>query len=399
VNVVIVGGGVVGMFTAYYLIKDGHVVTLIDKEETYGTSAWNAGFIVPSFAGAPLIGMSTILRPYIGRQGPVYISPLEVLRNVGWYNIASKEALTGYEDAVMSLGRESLTQYRDFFNRESIEPDVKKGVAGIYLKRQDAEQAAAGSKARFFDQDEASEMGFKEVGGGVFFDDELSINPTNLFGELRKILTELGAKFIFGKEAQLRPDHSKIRSVSIDDGQAISGEYYVLATGSWSRKICRNIGYDPHILPGRGLVALFETNGEKIIRAPAIFEDTGIAVTQHNERTLRLTGFFDMVNFKKAYSESRKDWLYRNARKHLIKYDKLKLVTEGVGYRPCTPDQLPVIGKVPNYENLYIAAGHCRLGITLAPGTANMIRSMINGTRVVNESWASFDPARFASHK
>jgi len=396
-DVVVIGGGVMGMFTAYYLLKDGYTVTLIDKAETSETSVWNAGFIVPSFAGAPLIGMSTILAPYVGREGPVYISPCEVLRNMSWYNIASKKALTGYEDAVMSLGKESLTQYQDFFKKESIEPDLKKGVAGIYLNRQDAEKVATASKARFFDHVEASEMGFKEVGGGAFFDDELSINPTKLFQELRKKLVELGAKLILGKEAQLKPDQTRIKSISLQGEQTITGEQFVLATGSWSREVCRNVGYDPHILPARGFTTLFETNGEKIIDASAILEDTGIAISQHDENTFRLTGFFEMVNFKKSYTPSRKEWLYHNARKHLIKYEKLKYVTEGVGYRPCTPDQLPVIGKVPHYEKLYIAAGHCRLGVTLAPGTANMIRSLINGTRIANESWASFDPARFAS--
>jgi len=385
------------MFTSYYLLKDGHRVTLIDKEERSETAVWNAGFIVPSFAGAPLIGMSTILAPYLGREGPVYISPCEVLRNISWYNIASKKALTGYEDAVTSLGMESLARYQDFFKTESIQPDVKKGVAGIYLNRQDAEKAATTSKGRFFDHTEASEMGFKEVGGGVFFEDELAINPTKLFDELRKKVRDLGANLILGKEAQLKPDGTTIKSVSLEGGQAITGDCFVLATGSWSRRICKNIGYDPHVLPARGLITIFETNHEKIISAPAIFEDTGIAVSQHDENTFRLTGFFEMVDFKKDYADSRKEWLYSNARKHLTKYDKLKCVAEGVGYRPCTPDQLPLIGKVPNYDNLYIAAGHCRLGITLSPGTATMIRSMINGTEILDKKWASFDPARFVS--
>jgi len=395
-RVVIIGGGFMGMFTAYYLLKDGHAVTLVDEVETAETSVWNAGFIVPSFAGAPLIGMSTILAPYVGRQGPVYISIMEVLRNLKWYNIASKKALKGYEDAIMSLGKESLALYQEFFKSESIDPDLKQGVAGVYLNREDAEKSAKTSKARFFDQAEAYEMGFKGVGGGVFFEDELCINPTKLFGELRRKLSELGAKMLFGKEAQLKPDHGKINSISVD-GQEVVGDCYVLTPGSWSKKICKSVGYDPYVLPARGLVTLFDTGGEKIISAPSILEDSGIAVTQHDETTLRLTGFFEMVNFKKSYADSRKEWLYSTAKKHLIKYDKLKYVGEGVGYRPCTPDQLPVIGMVPNYGNLYIAAGHCRLGVTLAAGSAKMISSVISGTKIVNEYWNRFDPARFAS--
>jgi D-amino-acid dehydrogenase len=396
-EVVIVGAGVMGMFTAYYLLKDGHAVTLIDKEDESKTSVWNAGFIVPSFAGAPLIGMSTILAPYFGRTGPVYISPTEVLRNVGWYNVASKKALTGFENAVMSLGKESLTQYRDFFKKESIETDLKTGVAGVYLRRETAEKSAATSNARFFDQAEASEMGFREVGGGVFFEDELAINPAKLFTELRKTVERLGAKIVLGREAKLKREQTRIKSALTQNERPITGEQFVLTPGSWSREICNDLGYDPHILPARGFTTLFETNGEEIIGTPSILEDTGIALNQHNKNVFRLTGFFDMVGFKKTYAASRKKWLYDNAKRHLVKYDKLKYVNEGVGYRPCTPDQLPVIGKVPKYENLYIAAGHCRLGVTLAPGTANMIRSMINGKEISNKSWGSFDPARFAS--
>jgi len=384
------------MFTAYYLLQEGHTVTLIDEVATAVTSVWNAGFVVPSFAGAPLIGMSTILAPYVGRQGPVYISPLEVLRNLEWYHIASKRALKGYEDAAMSLGKQSLALYEDFFRTESIEPDIQRGVAGVYVNREDAEKAAATSKARFFDQVEAYEMGYRGVGGGVFFEDELCINPTKLFGELRRTLSGLGAKILLGKEAQLKPDQGKIGSISID-GHEIVGDCYVITTGSWSSKICKSIGYDPHILPARGLVTLFETGGERIVSTPAILEDSGIAVTQHNETTLRLTGFFEMVNFKKSFADSRKQWLYNITKKHLTKYDILRYACEGVGYRPCTPDQLPVIGTVPGYENLYIAAGHCRLGLTLATGTADMIKSLINGTKIVNEYWNCFDPARFES--
>ena len=384
------------MFTAYYLLKDGHTVTLISEAETAETSVWNAGLLVPSFAGAPLIGISTILAPYVGRQGPIYISLMEVLRNLKWFNIASKKALRGYEDAIMSLGKESLALYLEFFKSESIEPDIQRGVAGVYINREDAEKSAKISKARFFDQAEALEMGFKGVGGGVYFEDELAINPTKLFSEVRRKLSELGAKMLFGKEAQLKADQGKISSVLID-GQEIVGDCYVITPGSWSRRICKSIGYDPLVLPARGLVTMFDTGGEKIISAPVIFEDSGIAVTQHDKNTLRLTGFFELVDFKKTFANSRKEWLFNTTKKHLTKYDKLRYVSEGVGYRPCTPDQLPVIGMVPNYENLYIAAGHCRLGVTLAAGTGNMIRSLISGAKIVNEYWNRFDPARFAS--
>jgi len=393
-HVVIVGAGVTGMFTTYYLLKDGHAVTLIDRAALAQTSIFNAGFITPSFAAAPTIGMSTILLACLGRRGPVYISPLEVLRNIRWFRIASKKGLRGYEDVVMSLGRESLALYEDFFKSESVETELVRGVMGIHLSEDDARKAAAISNGRFVDKAEAHQMGFKNVGGGVFFADELCVNPAKLFSELRRKLTELGAEIIIGKEAELELNQDRIVSIRTDR-QKIAGDCYVVTAGSWSREICKHTGYDPQILPGRGLTISFETGGERIVDVPAILEDYGIAVTQNCETTLRLTGFFEMVNFKGHFGSSRKRWLLDVAKNHLVGYDKLRYANEGVGYRPCTPDQMPVIGMVPNFRNLYIASGHCRLGLTLAPASGRIIRGMITGTAVAGKLWNYFDPARF----
>jgi len=80
----------------------------------------------------------------------------------------------------------------------------------------------------------------------------------------------------------------------------------------------------------------------------------------------------------------------------------VRIVEEGVGFRPCTPDQRPVIGVVPGYENAYIASGNCRLGVTLAPATASILRSMIVGTAPASKgsdfgrsSW--YEPGRFTN--
>ena len=88
--------------------------------------------------------------------------------------------------------------------------------------------------------------------------------------------------------------------------------------------------------------------------------------------------------------------------RHVVKSDKAKIVEEGVGFRPCTPDQMPVIGLVPGYKNAYIASGNCRLGITLAPATARLLVSMLNRTEqsmdhIYSSQSSWYDPSRFVS--
>jgi D-amino-acid dehydrogenase len=141
---------------------------------------------------------------------------------------------------------------------------------------------------------------------------------------------------------------------------------------------------------------LFDTRGEEIVSAPGLLEDYGIGLAQHDKTTLRLTGFFEMVGFHKDFSEKRKNWLLERFKKHVTKSDQVRIVQSGVGYRPCTPDQIPVIGRIPGYSNAYVASGHCRLGVTLAPATGNIIKAMIaeHSSRISSSSsW--YDPGRF----
>src|SRR5213594_1371156 len=83
--------------------------------------------------------------------------------------------------------------------------------------------------------------------------------------------------------------------------------------------------------------------------------------------------------------------------RHVTDLSKLRLVEEGIGFRPCTPDQFSVIGRVPYYENLYVASGNCRLGVTLAPASAYILRSIIRGEDCLDEIKPLLSPERFHS--
>jgi D-amino-acid dehydrogenase len=396
-NIVIVGGGVTGLFCAHYLTKDGHDVSVIEKSTTgSATSVYNAGLLTPSLAPTPGMGLRKVLSPYLGRQGAVYISPRQILANTRWFRTALRKGLTDYEDKIVQMGRSSLKLYQKFFAEVGFHPDVIEGVAALFREKRSAKKTHLAQGGKILDESSISQMGYRGFRGGVMFEEELSVNPAKLYKSLWDAVFSNGAaKLVVGEEVKLVTEQGKTVQVSVD-GTRIPCDIVVLTAGSWSRELCKQLNYDPQILPARGLAILFDTDGEEIITTPAVLEDYGMGLAQHNQTTLRLTGFFEMVGFRKDFSDNRKNWLLDRFRRHVIKSDQVKIVEEGVGFRPCTPDQIPVIGLVPGCQNVYVASGNCRLGVTLAPATAQAVRSMISGGSVSKqETW--YESSRFVN--
>ena len=394
------GGGVTGLFCAHYLMKDDHQVTVVEKSPIGSTtSIYNAGLLTPSLAPTPGMGIRKILSPYFGREGAVYISPRQILSNTRWFRTALRRGLTGFEKNLVRMGHSSLVLYQQFFEEVGFRPDVIEGVAALFCDDADARKTHASLGGNLVDERSINRMGYRRFRGGVVFEEELSVNPAKLYKSLwDTVFTHGKGEFVSGTDMQPVAAEGKATQLSVD-GNRIPCDALVLTAGSWSREICSHFGYDPQVLPARGLAVLFDTGGEEIITAPSVLEDYGMGLAQHNPTTLRLTGFFEMVGFRKDFSNRRKKWIMDRFKRHVTKSDRVRIAEEGVGFRPCTPDQMPVIGRVPSFGNVYIASGNCRLGVTLAPATAKIVRSMINGTALASDSPSKqaswYEPDRF----
>jgi D-amino-acid dehydrogenase len=397
-KIAVLGGGVTGMFTSYYLRKDGHSVTLIDTPlDGARTSIYNSGELTPSSVPVPNIGMSVILSRYFGKMGPVYISPSLFLQNLRWFGIARRKMMTGYEDQVMNLAAKSLAIYKDFFKEVDMEIDKHDGITALFAQQEQAKSYAQKYNGEIIPESEVSDMGYTGFAGGVRFNEELSIHPGKLFVALRKKLTEMGVEMILDKPAVVKKDNGGIEC-TIADGSKVQADSYVIAAGAWTRKVCASLGYDPLILAARGLVMLFDTGGATIVKGTCMIEDNGISITQHNQNQVRIASYFEIVGFKSSFDEVRKKWVLGRVKSHVVNFDKLKLdsMEQGMGYRPCTPDQYPIIGKVPGFQNVFVASGNCRLGVTLAPATAMILRALINDKQPTEIDPSYVDPARFA---
>jgi D-amino-acid dehydrogenase len=256
-----------------------------------------------------------------------------------------------------------------------------RGIVGLFKDPKLTIEAARNLNGRLIDEKDVLRIGVKGYSSGVLFEDDISVNPRKLFDGLRRILSDRGVEFKRCENSRLVVSGATTISYAMADLERVSGEIYVVASGAWTKDICRPLGYNPQILPARGLVMLIQTGGARIVENAVFLEDYGIDMVQNDIDTFRMSSFFELVGFRSGFDDSRKKWLFRTATEHLIAADKLKSseVETGVGFRPCTPDQIPVIGKMPGYENAYVASGNCRLGMTLAPVTGLMIRSLIHG--------------------
>ena len=106
------------------------------------------------------------------------------------------------------------------------------------------------------------------------------------------------------------------------------------------------------MIPARGLVLFYRTGARKVVDYPAHYEDEGVTIAQHDRDNVRLTSFFELGGFDPRFSRARTDWLFEGATSHLSRSHRLELSETGVGYRPCTPDQLPLVGRIPRCGNV-----------------------------------------------
>lgn len=381
------------MFTSYYLLKSGCSVTILDRGTKSLASRYNSGLIVPSEGVTPPISGWKMIKALSGFSHPITISASQVFQNPLFFYEALKIGLGSADKLITDLARKSLVLFGDFCKAESIEADIARGVLYIFEDYRDAVVHAEKFRVEVIDSEYLEQWGYVGFGGAAVHEDELGINPGKLVEGLRAKLGEMGAKTL-SVEA-VHPTNEGNGRISIHvNGEKEQADAYLISAGSWSKELCRCLHYDIPLLPARGFVMLFDTKGSKVVERPAIFQDYGAAIAQHGGQRLRAASFYEIVGFNSEFSQDRMDWLMNLAKSHLAKRNELNLVETGCGFRPCTSDQLPIVGRVPGFTNAYIATGHARLGLTLSPITGYVVDAMINNKPLsFDVSWMS--PSRF----
>ncbi len=390
----VLGCGVIGLFTAYFLKARGIDVTIVCRDLPGSSSKANGGIVTVSFTPAPWPGFTRLMSALLGFGGPIAIGFRELLSLEGfrWF-LNAYRARGSKVEVLKALARKSLDLFKTLLPKLNIE--YSEGVLALFTRREDAEARAKLHGGMLIDDIKVKELGFENFGAGVLAKDEIALDPIGLLEALWKF--HEGYEVVENLVVNLKPTEDGVKVV-LEDGSTRRFDVVVLTSGAWSSRILERLHTRIPLKPARGLAFLVKTEKPKV-NVPAILEDYGVVVSPIPRGFTRISCFFELKGFSLRWSKKRLEWLRNVISKHVPGLRDYEIKDFQTGFRPCTPDMLPVVGELPNIKGVYVATGHCRLGVTLAPVTGELITSMISGVKpeLPEDILRMVSPTRFIS--
>ena len=412
-KVAIIGGGVIGLCSAYYLNKEGYEVTVIDRNNiTDGCSFGNMGYISPSHF-IPLASPGIIsqgLKWMLSSSSPFYIKPRlnrDLLRwgMVFWKNANAQKVKENipHLNNLLQLSRQLMNDLKTELNG-SFEM-IEKGCWTLYKtaatadhEKHLAEQAEMlGLKTMICTAQQVQELEPEvevDIAGGVLWLDDCHLDAAKLMNSLHSCLQNRGVKFLLEQEVKaFEKNNGKLTSV-ITGKDKIEADEIVIASGSWMPQVARLAGIDLLMQPGKGYSVVYE-NLEKNLHYPSILTEARTAMTPIN-RWLRIGGTMELSGHSSSILPKRVTAIYNAVKKYYpgLKIGQPQTDKAWFGYRPVTPDGLPYIGRHRKYSNLLFAGGHAMLGVSAAAATGKLVTEIMSN-RPVSIDISAFDVERF----
>lgn len=395
-DVLVIGAGIIGTACAYYLMKSGRQVRIIDQDKgSMGASNGNCGLIVTGQI-LPLCSPGAIqneLKRMIRRTSPLYVKPSLSLQRLRWFlNFAGKCNTRHLAYAITA--RQSILHHSDvlfdtLFQEEKIECEQKKrGVLMVFKNKAEMQKYRQTNEYLIpYGQGATPYRGdalFKlepalreDVYGGWYHPKESHLRPETLLREWLKILVRGGADF----QEDCRLKNFVIEGDRVTKAYTTKGEYiadhYVLATGAWSPQITRQLNVDLPVQPGKGY-SITMARPSVCPEMPCYLYEKSVVATPW-QSGYRLGGTMEFSGFNFNLVPERIQNLITVASEYLRDPVGEPILEEWVGMRPMTYDDLPVIDTIPFYRNLLVATGHGMTGISMAPSTGKLVAEMIVG--------------------
>lgn len=409
----IIGGGIIGLSSAYYLNKAGHQVTIIEQSDlTTGCSFGNAGMIVPSHI-VPLAAPGMIskgIRWMFNSTSPFYVKPRLSGDLVKWgyhfYKSATKEHVAKSAPALKYLSLFSKAMYQQLAKDLPFDFGYhERGLLMLYktkeTEHEEAEMATLanqhGLEAHVLSAQEVQKLEPDvkvDVRGGIYFPGDAHITPQVLVTQLINYLKQQSVVF---------QTKTIVTDFIIDDGaiksiktttQDFEFDEVIIATGSWSGGVAAKLGLSIPMQAGKGY-SFTLPHVEKNVRIPSIFLEARVAVTPMGD-SLRFGGTMEITGVDHTISMNRVKGIVDSIPNY---YPEMKVALPEVsdvwhGLRPCSPDGLPYIGKSSKIKNLTIATGHSMMGLSQGPGTGKLVSEIIDQEKT-SINLAAFSPQRF----
>lgn len=413
-HIVVIGGGVIGVCTAYFLARREARVTLLQRGEVAdGASRGNAGMISPGHPpiNAPGRGLQA-LRSLRDPLSPLYVAPRWDPGLFRWLwsfsRWCSEQHLEYSMRSLAPLGLATPELFDEIVDTERLDCDYRRSgyleicrtPRGLENVRKESSLIARhGFEARELSREELREREptvRSDVAGGFVHAEGSTVNPGRFVVALAEAATRRGAV--------IRP-HTPIDRIEVGDGRVVAvrteegervlADVVITATGSYGGRLLGDLGCGLPIQPAKGYHEDRDPAraGTPPLSLPCLLVENSVFCTPMDD----FVRFAGTLEFSGLNHEVRPERLGQLMRSASLYYDGVAAAAPmdvWVGLRPCTPDGLPVVGQVPGIGGLYAATGHGMLGLTLGPVTGKLLSEQIlDGSASL--PLAPFDPGRF----
>ncbi len=390
-DIVIVGAGLIGLACAYYLRLAGREVCLVDQGAAgQGASHANCGLVTPSHA-LPLTQPGVVakgLRWMLRGDSPFYIKPDFDLPKFLWLLHFAQRC--NERDMMRAMaGRQALLDssrklFGELFATHPMDCEwrnegvlfVFKHAKGMHsYEKTDALLTEYGLGAKPITGLELHEREpalRDDVCGAWLYPMDAHLKPDKLVAEWLRIVREMGVE-VWENFAV----HGVSGATIHGPAGEIKGKRLILATGAWSSKLGKMIGCRVPIQPGKGY-SITMSQPRRPVKIPCLFQEAKIVATPFAS-SYRLGGTMEFAGFDATLNETRIEAIRRSAARYLYTPEGDTVTERWCGWRPMTWDGLPIIDFVPGHPDVFIAAGHNMLGLSMATATGKLVAERLLG--------------------
>ena len=390
-DIIIIGAGIMGLTTAYELLKAGRKVTIIDESDiTDSTSFGNAG-LLSAFDKGPLANPGIVfntLKLMLKGESPVNIHPTLDIKIYKWLwkfvNSANKDRLKRTLALFEKYGNISNDLYEKMQNVDGLDLDFhRKGMLSVFTEQSSYDKKLLDYCIKNDDIFEIIEKNkikdfipcvTDDVKGAIHFKRNTHFDPKRVMLELKKYLKENGAEFILNERiTNIKYSTNKIESIS-SALNSYEADTYIMATG-YQTLLADKLNQQLIMTPAKGYSLTFNMPKELQPYTSTLFADLFIVMTPRRD-DVRITSKLEIGSSNPRVVKKQIDSIKENFRKYTIPFE-MENIIEWSGFRPLTPNDMPLIGRDEKYKNLIYGMGLGWLGMTFGPALATILKDLI----------------------
>lgn len=402
-KIVVLGSGIIGVTTAYYLGRSGHEVVVVDRQTAAGmeTSFANAGQVSPGYSapwagpGVPIKAARWLLmkyRPFVlwPRPDPdLAVWLAQMLAN------CNEQAYRVNKGRMVRLAEYSRDCLRDLRRETGITYDDRQ-QGTLQLFRTQKQLDHVGDDTAVLDEtnvpyevldrdgcvraEPALALVRERIVGGLRLPGDETGDAFLFTQRLAQLAEKLGVRFQYGTTVNaIRTEGDRIVGVETDK-EVLTADKYIVAMGSYSPRLLKSIGIQAPVYPVKGYSITVPVIDSAAAPLSTVMDETyKVAITRLGNR-IRVGGTAELVGFSTRLREPRRATLEHSLKDLFPRGGDLSAATFWTGLRPMTPDGTPIIGPT-RYTNLYLNTGHGTLGWTMACGSGRVLADLISGRK------------------